>query len=286
MKFLGTGAGEGIPNPFCTCKVCENARRVKGREIRTRSSFMLDKKNIIDIGADFFAQSFLYNESFAQIENVLFTHMHEDHINFSLFWERKVRLSNEGHILNAYFTDDAINYINDFYKSSPITSGCTDCLKPDNAGIIVLNCNKTYKIGDYSVTPVKANHSTNFEKNGSNYLIEKNGKKMFYGLDSGYFTDDAFNLLKNQKLDILITECTAPALNEYPDDHCHMDITLCLKNLDKLYSINAITHDTQIYLSHIAPINMTHAELTQYMNSLDKPYRVSVAYDGLDIGTL
>ena len=54
MKFLGTGAGEGIPNPFCTCRICEYARKHGGKDIRTRSSFMLDRHTIIDMGADFF----------------------------------------------------------------------------------------------------------------------------------------------------------------------------------------------------------------------------------------
>ena len=57
MKFLGTSAGEGIPDPFCTCPICENARRVGGKELRTRSSFLLDEETIIDLGADYFAQA-------------------------------------------------------------------------------------------------------------------------------------------------------------------------------------------------------------------------------------
>ena len=30
IRFLGTGAAEGIPAPFCRCTVCENARKVGG----------------------------------------------------------------------------------------------------------------------------------------------------------------------------------------------------------------------------------------------------------------
>ena len=39
MQFLGTGAAEGIPSPFCRCRVCENARKVKGKEILLRKAY-------------------------------------------------------------------------------------------------------------------------------------------------------------------------------------------------------------------------------------------------------
>ena len=32
MIFLGTGASEGIPNPFCRCRICETARKMGGKE--------------------------------------------------------------------------------------------------------------------------------------------------------------------------------------------------------------------------------------------------------------
>ena len=37
LKYYGTGGGGGIPEIFCDCRVCRNAREVGGKEIRTRS---------------------------------------------------------------------------------------------------------------------------------------------------------------------------------------------------------------------------------------------------------
>lgn len=89
MRFLGTGAGQGTPNPFCSCHVCENARKIGGKEIRTRSSFRLNDRVIIDISADFVAQAAFYHENFYKLEHVLYTHSHSDHFNFMSIWERK-----------------------------------------------------------------------------------------------------------------------------------------------------------------------------------------------------
>ena len=42
LLYLGTAAAEGIPAAFCSCPVCTNARRQKGRELRSRSQVLLD----------------------------------------------------------------------------------------------------------------------------------------------------------------------------------------------------------------------------------------------------
>ena len=36
---------------------------------------------------------------------------------------------------------------------------------------------------------------------------------MYYALDSGYYLEETFDILKNYKLDILIGECTFPREN-------------------------------------------------------------------------
>ena len=54
VKYLGTGAAEGIPAVFCHCNICKHARQKKGRNIRTRSQALIDGKLLIDFGPDTF----------------------------------------------------------------------------------------------------------------------------------------------------------------------------------------------------------------------------------------
>lgn len=282
MKFLGTGAGEGTPNPFCTCRVCENARKKKGKEIRTRSSFLLSDSVIIDIGADFFTQSFMYDADFSKLEHALFTHMHDDHINYTAIWERLVRRSGGDKPLNLYFVGDAYKYMEEFYLVSPLTAGREEYLEPGNVAVHKLEFNKEYSIDRFSVTPVRAAHSTGFEKNGSNFFIRDGEKTLFYAVDTGYFTDDAFKLLKGSKLGTLICECTFPTTKKAADKNSeHMDINMFMKNLDELRRIGAVTPETKIYVTHISPMGMTHEEFSRYMSEADA--NIKVAYDGMEV---
>ena len=50
IKYLGTGAAEGIPAIFCNCSICKNAKNMKGKEIRTRCQAIIDEEIIIDFG--------------------------------------------------------------------------------------------------------------------------------------------------------------------------------------------------------------------------------------------
>jgi len=86
--FLGTGTSHGVPSIDCMrtgfihCPkgVCRDARTDK-KHRRTRSSILIELKKgniLIDISADFRYQ--MLRESIKQIDSVLLTHSHADHI--------------------------------------------------------------------------------------------------------------------------------------------------------------------------------------------------------------
>ena len=87
MIFLGTGASEGIPNPFCECEVCRNALKSGDpREKRGRSAFSIDEQNLIDFGPDVITAAGRFGVSMAHLRNVFYTHFHSDHFCFGN-WE-------------------------------------------------------------------------------------------------------------------------------------------------------------------------------------------------------
>ena len=54
LKVLGSAAAEAVPALWCECDTCRVARKNGGKDIRRRSSYLLDKDTIIDFGPDAF----------------------------------------------------------------------------------------------------------------------------------------------------------------------------------------------------------------------------------------
>lgn len=76
--FLGTGTSQGIPVIACDCKVCQSSDQ---RDKRLRTSLLISKGDqnfVIDTGPDFRQQ--MLQANVRQLEAVLFTHEHKDHI--------------------------------------------------------------------------------------------------------------------------------------------------------------------------------------------------------------
>ena len=61
LTYLGTAAAEGFPAVFCNCKYCAEARKLKGKNIRTRSQGMINDDLLIDLPADTY-HHFLQND--------------------------------------------------------------------------------------------------------------------------------------------------------------------------------------------------------------------------------
>ncbi len=286
MKFLGTSAGEGIPDPFCTCPICENARRVGGKELRTRSSFLLDEETIIDLGADYFAQARDHGLRLDKLRTVLLTHTHDDHFNYTFFWERSVKRAGTGEPLTVILSEEGKRYFDEFYVRSPAL-GSERLLSPPNAVLRAVKPGVPFEAGPYRVTPLRGRHSTAFEKNSTNYLVERNGESLYYALDSGYFTEETFEALRGRRLTYFIGECTFPVDFDYMTrESGHMDKKRFVENLDRLYEIGTIDEKTKIYATHISPFGSTHETLSAFFASLDRPYRAEAAYDGLELPAL
>lgn len=78
VTFLGTGTSQGVPVIACNCEVCTSTDK---RNNRLRTSILIetgDKTIVVDSGPDFRYQ--LLREKVKDLDAVLFTHEHKDHI--------------------------------------------------------------------------------------------------------------------------------------------------------------------------------------------------------------
>ncbi len=78
VTFLGTGTSQGVPVIACNCAVCKSS---DAKDKRLRTSVLIetaDKTLVVDSGPDFRYQ--LLRANVQDLDAVLFTHEHKDHI--------------------------------------------------------------------------------------------------------------------------------------------------------------------------------------------------------------
>ena len=88
IQYWGTAAAEGVPGIFCDCEVCRLAREHKGRKIRTRSQLLINDDLLVDFGPDTYSNSLKYDFNLTNLEHLIITHPHEDHLYTEELWHR------------------------------------------------------------------------------------------------------------------------------------------------------------------------------------------------------
>lgn len=76
IKFLGTSSGYSLPRENCDCAQCKSTNK---KDKRLRSALLINDKILVDAGADILKQ--LSRNKIENLEAVLITHDHQDHIS-------------------------------------------------------------------------------------------------------------------------------------------------------------------------------------------------------------
>ena len=207
IRYLGTAAAERIPAMFCNCQVCRRAMEKGGKNIQTQSQALIDDRLLIDFSGDTWQHFRAMGRTLWDIEHVLITHSHVDHFTFESF---ALRTGTNCHGFKAEKLK--------FYTSQGVIDRLWECLAmrgnkkldkiPERIEFVPLSYYKTVDIGGYAVTPLPAEHAG--EEQAFLYLIEKDGKTLFYGNDTGFFGEGIDNwLVENGKhIDLLSMDCT------------------------------------------------------------------------------
>ena len=131
---------------------------------------------------------------------------------------------------------------------------------------------ETRAIGKYTVTALKANHSTC--NTAVHFLISDGDKTLFYGLDGAWLLNDEVAAIKKNGVDLAVIDATS---GNKPGDFRIFEHN----NLAMVIEIKA-TLDNYIkrfFISHMArTLHDGHDELVEQM----KKHGIEVAYDGYE----
>ncbi len=283
--FLGTGACEGIPAPFCECPTCRNARNNIETQSRMRSAFLIDEESLIDYGPDIRIQCVKNNINLINLKNIFITHSHDDHIAVSELILRRCTTCEFPEKVNIYASANTLKQIvgtMERYLMPDVEFNESHYYK--NFNFIPLEAYKDYKISDMKVTPILSSHyGFGEDELGFNYIItNKLGNTFLYASDTGWYRDITWEYLKNNeiKFDFAVMECTYGDY-EMPDyEEGHLDFKNLKYMLEKMTKYGNVDYSTPIYLTHICHLNtLTSKEMVDYFKRWE--WNIIPGYDGL-----
>ena len=237
LTYLGTAAAEGFPALFCNCKYCNDARRLGGKNIRTRSQTLINDDMLIDFPADSYAHFLKNGIEGDTIKYLLITHSHSDHFYPSDLFMR-----------HTYFAHNMRVPTLKLICSEAVYSKFETV--PQNVEITVAEPYQTVDLGDYRITALPARHM----KEGGCFIYVIEGEKtILYAHDTGYFYDGVFDFIKEKeiKLDMASFDCTNVNI-PISDDEGHMGFPNIKRVIDRLTEIGAITDKTVKYVNHFS----------------------------------
>lgn len=270
IQYLGTAAAEGLPAVFCKCETCRKAMELGGKDIRTRSQALIDGKLLIDLPPDSYWHMVQYRFWLSDIESLLVTHSHQDHF-YPL--ELIMRAEPYGHWENGCLTVYGNSNVKRLYEIALAEENDT----PAIADAVRFQKVEEFKSFDtkegYHVTPLTAVHKEN--ERCLIYLIEKDGKSIFYGNDSSYYAEEVWEFLKGKHLDLISLDST---MGKFSGGTSHMGIEANIRAYERFVESGCADENTKVVVNHFSHNGQVlHSDLEE----LVKEYGFIVAYDGL-----
>lgn len=261
---LGSAAAEAIPDPFCRCDVCEQARRQGGREARARAAALVNNDLLVDLGPDIISAANRLGLYLGQVHTVLVTHRHEDHwLPSNLYWRDPGFAATPVVPLVVYGPGDALKGL------EPHLERAVDL------GIKAVEAGDRWSTGPYRITAVPATHGGG-EIEALLYVIDDGQRRVFYGTDTSMLCEPAWGILSALgPLDLILLDATAGLRS---GGSGHQGFEQFLATRARMLQEGLIAPRTTVVAHHFSHNGgLTHAAL------VDKyaPHGVTVAYDGL-----
>jgi phosphoribosyl 1,2-cyclic phosphate phosphodiesterase len=138
---------------------------------------------------------------------------------------------------------------------------------------------ESFSANGYTITPLPARHQ--FNEDAFIFIIEKDGKRILYANDTGYFYDNVWEYIKTNKIhfDLVSYDCTFVEI-PISDLGTHMGFENIIRAKNLLKEIGAVDEKTIQIVHHFSHNgNPLHENLERLSN----PLEMLVSYDGMSI---
>lgn len=264
LRLLGTGSAESIPAMFSNSRVSEHARRVGGKDVRSRSGALLDGIIKIDFGPDTVYHIHRDQLDAREWAALFFTHSHDDHCCITQLQYLVFPFNQE------------VCFPFPFYGNEQLAEKILEAYPDWPVEMHVIHSFETTKFCDYDVTPIRAHHM--IEEEAQNLIFQKDGKTLLYATDTGIWQEPTWEFLQDWKVDALVIEATEG--KNKTDYFGHLCFDSCVKVVNRLREMGTLSSESQVITTHHSHLgDMTHDELVEAFT----PHDIVVGFDGIEI---
>jgi phosphoribosyl 1,2-cyclic phosphate phosphodiesterase len=270
ITYYGTAAGEGWPGIFCRCELCREARRLGGKNIRTRSQALINDDLLLDIPPDNYLHSLHYGLDLDKVRILLITHSHSDH-----FYPEDLEFLREpfSHTYPAVMQVYGNGAIRQGIQRTQGTLGGekTRFMFHEASG------NAPFSVGGYTVLPLYATHTK--EERCLFYRIAQGDKAVLYAHDTGVLTQENFEALAQMsgKLSLVSLDCTT---QKERDGGYHMGLLDAAEQKERLLERGLADRSTIWVVNHFSH---NGGWLHEEMAAQAQKYGMLASYDGMSI---
>ncbi|MFT4293872.1 MAG: MBL fold metallo-hydrolase, partial [Micropruina sp.] len=248
VLLLGTGASDGVPNAWCTCPTCAEART--SGAIRTNNAALVDDRLLLDCGPEAPRQAQRAGRDLCGVRTVLVTHAHDDHLDPSFLMHR------------GWVNERPLQVIG----PAPAIARCVDWLAPDQQGVTLstVTAGDEFTVDGYRVLVLPATHHALGE--AVLYAVDRDGRRLLYATDTGPWKPRALELLAGWRFDLVLLEQTFG--DAVPPGEGHHTFASFGAAVDDLRRIGAVDAGTRLLGIHLSHSNPPLDELTRRMAEL------------------
>src|SRR4051794_7647505 len=237
LRFLGTGASDGWPNPWCTCASC--AAAVADGVVRGQTSALLDDRLLLDIGPDGPRAAGRFGVSLASVEAVCVSHAHPDHHGVPAWMWRGWGAGRRPltPVAPTQVVADARPRLDDTVTTHEVTAGAS------------------LAVAGYQLRVLPAEHKCP----GEAVLYDVTGPdgiRLLCGTDTGPLSAEALAMTEGRAYDAVLLELTSGHL-----ENGHLDLTTWPEQVAALRSTGAVNAATRLLAVHLGHDNPPPREL-------------------------
>jgi phosphoribosyl 1,2-cyclic phosphate phosphodiesterase len=284
MHLMGTGAGDFLApeDEENQAGFLPEVGRLGGRNRRYASCAAL----LPDILIDFYGDRQIRRSGLetGAIRHLLITHGHWDHfqplaiIDFARELDHPLQVYGNDMVTAALQFAATHQWQETAKKFGPASS-------PANISTHAVHVGRSFEVGEATITAVQADHCVNkkimvLEQRALNYIIERDGRTIFYGLDSSRPMPETVELLADFTFDLAVLDATFGPREIDPSQSGHQNFAMLEQTVASFRQSGVFTEATTIVGSHISLVHVPpHDEIVDELAGRG----ILLAHDGMII---